>query len=136
MGGTLEIKTKCPESHVVMKRQGLIDSLGNVISYNRSFDPTFDVYDSQDRTLRKIQIECPGVKEGDYEIYKLPNGVKIVMEKKAIDETQMKEISHYPIRQQQGTWEHDFNFHHEEGYFEVLENEVGKPDIALEHGVL
>merc|ERR1719420_1078092 len=132
LAGALEMQTECPESRVVMKTQGVIDSLGNDIEYNRSFCPHYNVFDNKEGTLREIQIECSGVKKESCDVQKLPNGVRIVMEKpRAIDDTQIKAIPNYPIRQQQGIWEQDFNFSHEEGYFTILEEE-----LTLEHGVL
>merc|ERR1711972_1272956 len=124
------------DGYVTMKTRGVISPLGEIIPHNVSFDPIVNVFDeaTEQGTRRFIQVECPGVEEDEIELDKLPNGIKITVEKrKAIDEISVRPHPSYPIRQHHGVWERDFIFDVAEGHFDVpKEGDLFK----LQNGVL
>jgi hypothetical protein len=125
--------------HLALKKYPMISSFGEVITHDVSFDPTVNVFEEviddppNGQTIyRIIQVDCPQVPQEQIEWEDGTNGVKITICKpKAIDEAKITKLCRYPIRQQYGTWEQEFEFPKEEGNFEILEDAC-----CLKNGVL
>jgi hypothetical protein len=131
VAGSVELQAPAG-SCLAMKKHGVVSSLGEVIAHDVSFDPLVNVFEKviDNQVHRKIQVECPRVTVDEFEWEKLPNGVKVTICKaKAFDAAKIKKV--YPIRQYFGTWEKEFEFHKDEGRFELQEDA-----ISLQNGVL
>jgi HSP20 family molecular chaperone IbpA len=118
--------------YIQMKKRNAVNSFGENIAFDVTFDPTCNCYDVTlaDGVRRIIRLDCPGVRREDVEFSMVPNGVTITVEKpKAIDETAVQSAS--CIYQQHGTFHRTFHFDIEQGIFELREEEC-----TLELGVL
>ncbi|CAE7578832.1 warA [Symbiodinium sp. CCMP2592] len=114
----------------VIKKEGVISDLGEVISHDKSFSPEPMIFDqtSDEYRIRTILFECPGVLPKDVTWDQTGEGLTIRIEKrKLIDEGKVTAIS--GMRQQSGIFERNFRF--ADGPFEIAEDECN-----LEHGVL
>jgi len=92
-----------------MKKQGVISDIGEVISFDRSFNPQVNIYDERepDYIKRTMMIECPGVLEDDVTWAKDGAGISLRIEKKKlIDEGSV--TSYCGLRQQSGVFEKKF----------------------------
>lgn len=127
LAGTLEIVKKCPGDKITLKTRGVISPLGEIIAHDICYDPIVNVYDRKDdqhTIYRFIEVECSRVDEEDIELEEISNGVKITVQKrKFIDETKVLPV--YPIRQQHGKWEKEFQFEPYEGRFELVDEACG-----------
>jgi HSP20 family molecular chaperone IbpA len=117
-------------SRLVIKKCGVRNSLGEEIVHDVSFDPRVNVFDKEN--CRIIEVECPRVTMEEIKWEETPNGVKVIIHKpKAFDEAKIKEV--YPIRQDHGLWEQEFDFPKEQGLFKLSED-YDAP--SLKNGVL
>jgi len=119
---------------VSMKARGVINSLGEIIAHEMSFNPEVNVYQkpSDEQVNGYIQIVCPGVLGDDCEVQDVGNGVRVRLEKhKLIDELLVVPMAEWPIRQNHGVWEKTISFDSSDGWFELDED-----SIKLEDGML
>jgi len=107
---------KCPLAKCPTCRQIVKDCKPD---FDSNFNPTVNIYDEPDGTMRFIQVEAPGVEEDDIDLYEISNGLRFVLEKrKTINENCMQQaLELYPITQQHGRWEKDFRLNCDDGYF-------------------
>lgn len=127
--GTFNMHVPPKTSRVTTKARGIVSALGEIISHNTGFEPLVNIYDKE--MHRFIEIECPGVSEDDFEVYHVPNGVKVVINKKpSIKASEVREVE--PIRQTHGVWMQEFTFDHQsDGCFQPCDE-----PLTLENGVL
>jgi hypothetical protein len=131
VAGSVELKPPYG-SHLAIKKHGVVNSLGEVMAHDVSFDPLVNVFDRviDNQVHRTIQVECPRVTDDQIEWEEIPNGVKVTIRKpKAFDEATIKKV--YPIHSTYGVWEKEFAFPREEGHFNFFQDAS-----RLEHGVL